>query len=169
MNGIILDVRERDEFDAEHIEHSISVPLSQFDSVAPGVLNQLRESDIVIMCRSGNRARLASAQIAQMGYSDKISARIFEGGILEWKRQGHPIVVGRVSRLPILRQVQLTVGLLILTSTALALTVSPWFLAATAFFGAGLTFAGATGFCGMAILLSKMPWNRSHQNGDPGV
>jgi len=29
-----------------------------------------------------------------------------------------------------------------------------------AFFGAGLTFAGSTGWCGLAILLSKMPWNR---------
>jgi hypothetical protein len=28
------------------------------------------------------------------------------------------------------------------------------------FVGAGLTFAGATNICGMAIVLAKMPWNR---------
>jgi hypothetical protein len=38
--------------------------------------------------------------------------------------------------------------------------VSPWFLAAAAFFGGGLTFVGATGTCGLALLLMKMPWNR---------
>jgi hypothetical protein len=41
----------------------------------------------------------------------------------------------------------------------LGLTVSPWFLALSAFFGAGLTFAGATGTCGLALVLMKMPWN----------
>jgi hypothetical protein len=29
-----------------------------------------------------------------------------------------------------------------------------------AFLGAGLTMAGSTGWCGLAILLSKMPWNK---------
>ncbi|TPV43003.1 YgaP-like transmembrane domain, partial [Pantoea eucalypti] len=27
--------------------------------------------------------------------------------------------------------------------------------------GAGLIFSGVTGFCGMATLLQKMPWNRT--------
>ena len=30
----------------------------------------------------------------------------------------------------------------------------------TAFVGAGLVFAGLTGFCGLAVLLAKMPWNK---------
>ena len=42
----------------------------------------------------------------------------------------------------------------------LALTVNPNRVFLCAFFGAGLTFAGSTGWCGLAILLSKMPWNR---------
>lgn len=40
MTEVILDVRERDEFEAEHVPGSISVPLSHLDSVAPGVLDQ---------------------------------------------------------------------------------------------------------------------------------
>jgi hypothetical protein len=38
--------------------------------------------------------------------------------------------------------------------------VNPAFYALSAFVGAGLTFAGATGWCGMAMLLKTMPWNR---------
>jgi hypothetical protein len=59
-----------------------------------------------------------------------------------------------------MQQVQLTIGLGVLTGAILALTVNPNWVFLCAFFGAGLTFAGSTGWCGLAILLSKMPWNR---------
>jgi hypothetical protein len=49
---------------------------------------------------------------------------------------------------------------MILTGVTLGAFVNSWFLALAAFFGAGLTFAGATGTCGLALLLMKMPWNR---------
>jgi hypothetical protein len=63
-------------------------------------------------------------------------------------------------RLPVDRQVQLIAGLMVVTGVALGMLVNPWFLVIAAFFGAGLTFAGATGTCGMALVLMKMPWNR---------
>jgi hypothetical protein len=47
-----------------------------------------------------------------------------------------------------------------LTGVTLGVLVNAWFLAVAAFFGAGLTFAGATGTCGLALMLMKMPWNR---------
>ncbi|WP_343125582.1 YgaP-like transmembrane domain [Stenotrophomonas sp. SAU14A_NAIMI4_8] len=39
-------------------------------------------------------------------------------------------------------------------------TVSPWFHALSGFVGAGLLFAGVSGFCGLARVLMRMPWNR---------
>ncbi len=60
-----------------------------------------------------------------------------------------------------MRQVQITAGLLILTGIVLGWAVNPIFYALSAFVGAGLTFAGATGWCGMAMLLKTMPWNRT--------
>jgi hypothetical protein len=63
-------------------------------------------------------------------------------------------------RLPVDRQVQLIAGTMVLTGVALGTLVNPWFLVISAFFGAGLTFAGATGTCGLALMLMKMPWNR---------
>jgi len=38
--------------------------------------------------------------------------------------------------------------------------VAPGWIALTWFVGAGLTFAGVSGFCGMARLLAVMPWNK---------
>jgi hypothetical protein len=43
----------------------------------------------------------------------------------------------------------------------LGFLVAPAFFGVSAFVGAGLTMAGATGWCGMARLLRIMPWNRS--------
>jgi hypothetical protein len=42
----------------------------------------------------------------------------------------------------------------------LGLLVHPAFFGLAAFVGAGLAFAGLTGFCGMARLLALAPWNR---------
>ena len=78
---------------------------------------------------------------------------------MAWRRARLPVREGR-KRLPVDRQVQLIAGSMVLTGIALGTLVNPWFLAISAFFGAGLTFAGATGTCGLALLLLKMPWNR---------
>jgi hypothetical protein len=59
-----------------------------------------------------------------------------------------------------MRQVQLIIGLLALTGSILAMTVHANFALIPAFLGCGLTLAGSTGWCGLAILLSKMPWNK---------
>ena len=49
---------------------------------------------------------------------------------------------------------------MVLTGVAFGAFVNPWFLAMAAFFGAGLTFAGATGTCGLALVFFRMPWNQ---------
>jgi rhodanese-related sulfurtransferase len=49
--------------------------------------------------------------------------------------------------------VQIAAGLLVLTGVALGIFVVTGWLGLSAFVGAGLTFAGATGYCGMARLL----------------
>ncbi|MFC6841098.1 YgaP family membrane protein [Xanthomonas theicola] len=57
------------------------------------------------------------------------------------------------------RQVQIAAGTLAVLGTVLGAGVSPWFLLLSGFVGAGLVFAGVTGFCGLAHVLMRMPWN----------
>ncbi len=161
MNPVIIDVREKDEFDAEHIEHSIHVPLSNFQQQAPALFKTLSGKTVVLMCRSGKRAALAASQAAR--FSDGIRLDVFDGGILEWKTQGKPTVAAKRNHFPIMRQVQLIAGSLVLTGALLSYLVNPAFIFLSAFVGAGLTVAGATGFCGMAVLLARMPWNKGPQ------
>ena len=58
-------------------------------------------------------------------------------------------------------EVQITAGSLVVLGIVLALLVSPWFMALSAFVGAGLTFSGLSGTCAMASILAHMPWNKS--------
>jgi hypothetical protein len=82
-----------------------------------------------------------------------------KSGLRGWVKAKLPYRRGR-KVLPIMRQVQLGAGLLVLAGLALGTFVNPWFYLVSAFVGAGLTLAGSTGFCGMALVLMKMPWNR---------
>lgn len=160
-NGVIIDVREKDEFAIEHIENSINVPLSMFSSMAPGILNQLKEKKIVLVCRSGPRANQAKAMALNLGFNDAHNYEIYEGGIIKWRQEGKSLVSGKTaSALPLARQVQLTVGVGVVIFSLLAVFVNPLFVWGAAFFGAGLTMAGVTGFCPLANLIAQMPWNK---------
>ena len=67
MKQVIIDVRERDEFDNEQIGNSINIPLSAFGSMAPGLISNLSGKKIILMCISGKRSGLAEMQIKQLG------------------------------------------------------------------------------------------------------
>jgi len=72
-----------------------------------------------------------------------------------------PTVIDRRQPIELQRQVQIGAGGLAFLGTLLGLTVSPWFLGVPLFVGSGLLLAGLTGFCGMALLLQRAPWNRA--------
>jgi len=72
-------------------------------------------------------------------------------------------VVDQRQPLEIMRQVQIVAGGLVLLGVALGVWVAPAFLGLSAVVGAGLAFAGVSGWCGMARLLALMPWNRPNR------
>lgn len=158
MNPLLIDVRENDEYSAEHIEGSIHIPLSSFGQKAGPLLKSLGGRPVLLVCRSGKRAGIAAAEAAHLECESAIE--VLPGGMEEWVRQGKPVVRLQKARLPIMRQVQLIAGSLVVAGVALALWVSPNFIFLSGFVGAGLMVAGATGFCGMAELLARMPWNK---------
>ena len=87
-------------------------------------------------------------------------AYVVEGGLEAWRAAGFPVRVDSKQPLPLIRQVQIGAGTLVVLSVALGYLISPWFFLLSGFVGAGLLQAGLTGWCGMAYLLQVMPWNR---------
>ena len=85
---------------------------------------------------------------------------MLEGGLDAWKKAGLPVSLDRSQPIDIMRQVQIAAGSLVLLGVVLGAFVSPNFYALSGFVGAGLTFAGISGFCGMARVLGAMPWNQ---------
>jgi rhodanese-related sulfurtransferase len=151
----LVDVREPVEHAEERIAGAQLIPLGQLDKRASEVS---RTQPVVVMCRGGKRGEQAMRTLQSRGFSQ---VRNLEGGILAWKAAGLPIETTARKVLPLMQQVQLTIGLCVLTGAILALTVDARWAFLCAFFGAGLTMAGSTGWCGLAILMSKMPWNKT--------
>jgi rhodanese-related sulfurtransferase len=150
----LVDVREPIEHAEESITTAKLIPLGQLERRAAEIN---RDQPLVVMCRSGKRGSEALKKLQALGFT---GARNLDGGILAWKSAGFPVATAGKKVFPLMQQVQLTIGLGVLTGAILALTVNPNWVFLCAFFGAGLTMAGSTGWCGLAILMSKMPWNR---------
>lgn len=153
--AVVIDVREPAEHEAEHIQGAGLLPLSMFDATQ---LPCLDGKKLVVHCRSGGRSSSACAKILAENPSFEIYN--LEGGISAWNAAGFDVNTTARRILPLDRQVQLTLGLILLASNALGFLVSPYWYVLTAFIGLGLTFAGLTGFCGLALLIARMPWNQ---------
>ena len=153
--AILIDVREPDEFAREHVPGAIHAPLSAFDQ-APLEPSEGRE--VIFTCRTGNRTAVNCRRLASRVQGQ---AFVLDGGLDAWKAQGLLTRTDASRPIELMRQVQMTAGGLILIGAALGLLVHPAFWGLSAFVGAGLFVAGATGFCGMARILAAMPWNRS--------
>ncbi len=152
----LIDVRTPVEHREMHIAGSRLMPLDKLDPAAVRAAAAGNDS-CVLICRSGKRAEQAFQKLKAAGLGD---LAILEGGVTDWESAGLPLERSAGKHLPLMRQVQLIIGVLALTGSLLALTVDKNFAIIPAILGAGLTMAGSTGWCGLAILLSKMPWNK---------
>lgn len=153
--AVLIDVRESDEHAREHIVGARLAPLSAIDAHD---FDRDHDKAAIFHCKSGMRTQANAATLLARGFRE---AYYLDGGLEAWKAAGLPVHTNRKAPLDIMRQVQITAGLLILLGVTLGWLVNPVFYALSAFVGAGLTFAGATGWCGMAMLLKTMPWNRA--------
>ena len=154
----LIDVREPVEHAESHVSGSKLIPLGQLNGRC-GELDRTRP--VVVMCHAGKRGETAAAQLREGGFQD---VRNLEGGMLAWNAAGLPCIRGTRKVLPLMRQVQLVLGTCVFLGALLAVTVDPRWAYLCMFFGGGLLFAGLCGCCGLAICLSKMPWNKTSNN-----
>lgn len=76
----ILDVREKNEYDENHIPHSISMPLGELEER----IHELdKEKPIYVVCRTGNRSDLAAHTLSKSGYKQVINVI---PGMSQWRR-----------------------------------------------------------------------------------
>lgn len=162
----LIDVRTPKEFNEEHIAYAASLPLDlvseSFEKMcAP------KNKKIIVQCLKGGRAAQACGAL-ESHHSGQYDIYNIEGGILAWKDAGLPVVSSSslaevvVSTMPlsIFRQVQIIFGMLVALFVTLGfLGIIGGFILA-GFLGAVFFMAGVTGWCGLSMLLQRMPWNK---------
>ena len=156
QGAILVDIREADEHAREHIAGARHLPLSKLDETEVALHDG---RPVIFHCRSGARTLANSARLAARS-GETCEAYIVEGGLDAWRKAGLPVVTDRRQPIELQRQVQIGAGGMALVGTVLGLVASPLFFVVPGFVGAGLLFAGLTGFCGMARILMRAPWNR---------
>ena len=151
--AVLLDVREAAEYKATHIPGSHWIPLGQISAAR---LPRGHHKKILIHCQAGKRGEKACTTL--MAEQSDLDVYNIEGGLNAWAAAGLPMQTGTV--LPLNRQVQVAIGLLLVLFTVAGFGVHPVFHILAGLMGLGLINAGVTGWCGMATVLAKMPWNR---------
>ncbi|MDY8134758.1 rhodanese-like domain-containing protein [Aquimarina sp. 2201CG5-10] len=86
---VLLDAREKKEFDVSHIKNAIYVGYDHFDINDITNLNLSKESTIVVYCSLGVRSEDISKKLKKVGYH-----KIYNlyGGIFEWKNNDNQII-----------------------------------------------------------------------------
>lgn len=157
--AVLVDIRSSDEYAREHITDAICLPLG-----ATGIARERLDgaNTVIFHCRSGMRTASNAARLAQDAGCE---AYLLEGGLDAWKKAGLPVRADASQPLELQRQVHIAAGSMIVLGNVLGFTVTPEFHLLSAFVGGGLVFAGLSGFCGLARVLAKMPWNRRMSTG----
>jgi rhodanese-related sulfurtransferase len=87
-NALVLDVRDKKEFDAGHIVNAINIPQA---SLADRLdeLKKYKERPVVVACRMGQHSGTAGTLLRKNGFTN---VRRLTGGIAEWRNQNLPVV-----------------------------------------------------------------------------
>ena len=152
--ALLIDVREPAEHRHTAINNAHLVPLSNLE-LDPAIA---KGKKVIVHCQKGVRGNKACEQFVKR--HPELEFVNMAGGIEAWQADGFAVIKGQSNVLPLDRQVQIIVGGSVLAGVVLSQTVAmPW-VWLSGFFGAGLLFAGLSGFCGLARVLAMMPWNR---------
>jgi rhodanese-related sulfurtransferase len=86
-NAVLVDVRETKEYEGGRLPNAIHIPLSQLASRGAELARYVGKP-VVAYCMTGNRARMANAALARLGFKDVYNLR---GGYKAWKDAGLPV------------------------------------------------------------------------------
>ena len=162
----VLDVRTPAEFAECHVQGAKLAPLDALDprkaADALEPADGSTDTTIYLLCKSGGRATKAAEQFIAAGIANVC---VVTGGTDACAAGGVPVERGAKSVLPLDGQVRIALGTFILLLWLLGRYVHYTFGYLILAMAVALIVSGLTGFCGMAILLGKAPWNQNKDTG----
>jgi rhodanese-related sulfurtransferase len=85
-NTVIVDVREKDEWDEEHIPDAIHLSRGMIELEIEEKVPDM-STTVIVHCGGGGRSALAAESLQKMGYKN---VRSMAGGFKAWKAAGWP-------------------------------------------------------------------------------
>ncbi|MCE9612214.1 MAG: DUF2892 domain-containing protein [Chthoniobacter sp.] len=153
----MLDVRTPSEHAAAHVPGVTLMPLDDLDPAGFLARRANPALPLYVFCQSGARAKKAVEKLRAAGCEQAV---LVEGGTQAWIDAGLPVERSATRVLPLQRQVHLVIGFFSALGAVLAMTVDSRFAVLPLITGCGLLVNGSTGWCGLGLLMAKMPWNR---------
>jgi rhodanese-related sulfurtransferase len=89
-DGVVLDIRDKKEFEAGHIVDSISMPSSKLAAHLTE-LEKYKSRPVIVVCRMGQSSGDACKSLEGAGFTEVVRLR---GGMAEWRGQNLPVIQG---------------------------------------------------------------------------
>ncbi|MEQ8486571.1 MAG: rhodanese-like domain-containing protein [Pseudomonadales bacterium] len=89
-NAVVLDVRDRKEYQAGHIVGAVNVPFANLGARIDE-LKKYQSRPLVVTCKMGQHAGAAGTQLRKAGFENVTR---LTGGMAEWRNQNLPVVKG---------------------------------------------------------------------------
>ncbi len=80
----LIDVREPHEAAEGYIAGGRLVPLGKVQTMQVDELEDLKDEEVIVYCRSGRRSMMACMVLDQLGFKNTVN---MEGGILAWQEK----------------------------------------------------------------------------------
>jgi rhodanese-related sulfurtransferase len=87
-DGVVLDIRERKDFEKGHIVDAVNIPLAKLAERAVE-LDKKKDHPIIVVCQHGQHSAEAVKILQGLGFT-KVNK--MQGGISEWQSQNLPLV-----------------------------------------------------------------------------
>ncbi|MFD3654538.1 rhodanese-like domain-containing protein [Streptomyces sp. 24-1644] len=154
----VIDVRAPGEYASGHVPGALNIPLDRLQEAVPALKAASARGALLVVCASGVR----STRACEILSAADIDASTLSGGTSAWEGDGQRLDRPEDARAtwPMERQVRLAAGSLVVAGI-LAGTRYPAARWLSAGIGSGLVFSAVTNTCGMAAVLSKLPYNRA--------
>ena len=147
--ALLLDVRDYPEWRNSHVAGATLIPLAELQrNPRRGALGD----EVLVLCQSGARAKQAAQLLGENG----VNVAVIEGGLNAWQKAGLPSQKADGEFIELERQIRIAAGALVLTGLLV-----PRARVLSYFVSSALIVTGFLNWCGMGILLGKMPWNRA--------
>ncbi|HHF3170666.1 TPA: rhodanese-like domain-containing protein [Vibrio diabolicus] len=91
-NGVVVDIRTKDEFKKGHITDSLHILPSDLKAGNFGSLENHKSDPIIVVCKTGQNAQESANLLVKAGF-EKVS--LLKNGLIAWNEANLPLVRGK--------------------------------------------------------------------------